>query len=73
MSSLSGLSTYTQLVDVLDKLPLILREARRQRRMSLRQVASEVGCSFSTVDRIEKGNGGNLSNAVLILLWLDGS
>ena len=66
-------STYGEIVDVLDRLPLIVREARRQRRMSLRQMAAAVGCSFSTITRIEHGGDGNLANAILILRWLDRS
>ena len=72
MSTLN-LSTYAEIVDVLDRLPLIVREARRQRRLSLRQMAAAVGCSFSTINRIEQGSDGNLANAILILRWLDKS
>lgn len=69
--STPSLSTYAEIVDVLDKLPSIVREARRQRRMSTRAAAKAVGCSFSTINRIENGQDANLSNAVAVLRWLD--
>jgi len=71
MSVGRALSTYAEIVDVLNVLPMIVREARRQHRLSLRQMAAEVGCSFSTIARIEDGNDGRVENAILILQWLD--
>ncbi|AGL19517.1 helix-turn-helix transcriptional regulator [Actinoplanes sp. N902-109] len=65
------LSTYAELVDVLTALPLLLREARRQRGLSQRTAAAEVGCSPSTVSRVESGEDISLSNAAAVLRWLD--
>jgi len=62
---------YRELAGVLEGLPLLLREARRARGLSLRAAAGEIGMSFSTVTRIEEGVDCVLSNAVAVLLWLD--
>lgn len=64
------LTPYAEIVAVLDGLSLILRETRRQRRLSVRAAAVEIGCSFSTVSRIEGGQDCALSNAAAVLLWV---
>jgi ribosome-binding protein aMBF1 (putative translation factor) len=66
-----NLTSYAELASVLAKLPLLLREGRRQRRLSQRAAASELGCSVSTVSRIEAGEDCALSNAMSVLRWLD--
>jgi len=62
---------YRELADVIARLPLLLREARRARGLSMRAAAKELGMSFSTVYRMEEGNDCALSNAVAVLRWLD--
>jgi len=62
---------YGELADVIASLPLLLREARRARGLSLRATAKQLGCSFSTVTRMEAGDDCALSNAVAVLRWLD--
>ena len=62
---------YREMADVIASLPLLLREARRARGLSLRATAKELRISFSTVDRIERGEDCALSNAVAVLRWLD--
>jgi transcriptional regulator with XRE-family HTH domain len=62
---------YTELADVIGHLPLLLREARRARGLSQRAAAIELGCSFSTVSRMEAGQDCALSNAVAVLKWLE--
>lgn len=64
-------TTYTELAGVLTSLPLLVREARRARGLSIRAAAKQIGCSFSTVLRFENGEDCNLSNAQLMLSWLD--
>ena len=71
MSSGEQLTTYTELAIVLDNLPLLLREERRKRRLSLRQAGEQIGVSFSVVRRFEEGSDCVLSNAVRILQWID--
>ncbi len=62
---------YPEIADVLGRLPVLLREARRARRLSVRAAAAQLGMSFATVSRIEAGEDCVLSNAVAVLRWLD--
>lgn len=66
-------SPYRELISVLDALPLLLREHRRKRQLSLRDAADAIGCGFNTIYRIENGGDCQLSNAVAVLRWLDHS
>lgn len=65
------LSTYGELVDVIDLLPRLLREIRRLRGLSLRDAADEIGVAFNSLSRFERGQDILLSNAVSVLRWLD--
>jgi len=65
-------TTYSELAQVLAALPILLREARRARKLSIRATAREMDMSFATVNRIESGEDCVLSNAVTVLRWLDG-
>jgi len=69
----SGLTSYAELADVLDSLPMLCREKRRSDGLSLRQAAREMGLSFSVVKRFEDGTGVHLDSARAVLQWLDGS
>ncbi len=71
MSSPDGLTPYAEVADLLMNLPLLLREARRARRLSQRAAAVEMCISFATVSRIETGEDCVLSNAMTVLRWLD--
>jgi DNA-binding XRE family transcriptional regulator len=65
------LTSYRELATVLESLPLLLREARRWRRLSQRAIAPEIGISYATVSRIEAGGDCTLPNAIAVLRWLD--
>jgi len=65
-----ALTPYTEIIDLIGNLPLILRETRRARGMSQRAVARTIGMSFSTICRIENGEDANVSNVVAILRWM---
>lgn len=67
------LPTYTQLADLLEQLPLLLREARRRRGLATRDAAEEMQIAHSTVSRIETGDGCALPTAIAVLRWLDTS
>lgn len=69
--STGRLTTYAELADVLQSLPLLLREARRQRGLSVRKAAVEIGVSFATVSRIENGEDHMIDNGLAVLRWLD--
>lgn len=67
------LTTYSELADVIDNLPLLVREARRARGLSQRAAADQIGVAFSTVSRSEAGFDTRGSNLRRLLLWLDQS
>lgn len=71
MAGEGALSSYSELAEVLGLLPMLLREARRTRRLSVRAAAEQLGMSFSTVSRMETGHDCALSNAVAVLRWLE--
>lgn len=62
---------YPELAEVLASLPLLVREARRARRLSQRAAAEQMGVSFSTISRAERGADLILSHAVAMVRWLD--
>lgn len=64
------LTSYSELADVLVRLPLLLREARRARRLSTRAAAERIGISFSTLTRIESNHGFQVDNALTVIQWL---
>ena len=72
MSNVVPPTSYSELADLLDSIPMLVREARRQRRISAREAARQIGFSFATLDRIEHEKGdlvvGNLTR---VLRWLD--
>jgi ribosome-binding protein aMBF1 (putative translation factor) len=68
------LRSYTELIEILQSLPLLVRETRRARGLNLRDAADEIGFSFNTLSRFERGQHDlQLSNVVMLLRWLDSS
>ncbi len=65
------LASYADLAAVLSILPLLLREARRTRRLSVRAAGAQIGCAPATVSRLERGDDCSLANAIAVLRWLD--
>lgn len=63
-------ATYAEIAHVLSNLPLLLREARRARSLSMRAASREIGCGFTTIKRTEGGELPNVQTALLILRWL---
>src|SRR5690242_8320216 len=47
-----------------------LKAERRRRRLSLRDLADEVGVSFNTLSRVERGYLPDLTNYNRIIAWL---
>jgi ribosome-binding protein aMBF1 (putative translation factor) len=64
------LTSYHELAAVLDSLPLLVREARRARRLSLRRAAAEMAVNATTIHRTESGEAPSVTNAVKMLRWL---
>jgi transcriptional regulator with XRE-family HTH domain len=48
-----------------------LRKARRARRLSLRDLADQIGVSFNTLSRVERGFWPDLKNYQAIVGWLE--
>lgn len=66
-------SRYADLAAVVEALPMLVREHRRRRGVSLRAAARELGVSFSTLDRIERGEDYNSRSLPDLLRWLESS
>lgn len=64
------LLSYGELADLVEHLPLLLREARRQHRLTMKQAGDQIGIASSTVLRLEAGQGAVLETAVAVLRWL---
>ncbi len=68
---MNRLAAYGELIDVLDNLGTLVREARRTRRHSTRETGRLTGVSNATVSRIERGEGFDSRTAVALLRYLD--
>jgi transcriptional regulator with XRE-family HTH domain len=66
-------ASYLELADLLNSLPLIVREARRARNISQKAAAEQIGITDRTIRRLENGEDVNLSTAVALLRWLPAS
>lgn len=66
------LSSYAELAEVIEHLPILIRETLRTRKLSLRQAGLEIGTSASKIMRIERGDDFSAKTIVDVLRWLDG-
>lgn len=55
----------------ISQLGVRLKARRRERRLSLRDLADETGVSFNTLSRVERGHVPDLKNFRRIVDWLD--
>lgn len=62
---------YSELAEVIAHLPMLMKETRRARGLSMRAAAVEIGVSFSTVHRFEHGKDSATSVLVAVLRWMD--
>jgi ribosome-binding protein aMBF1 (putative translation factor) len=64
-------STYSDLAELIENLPLLIREARRARGLSQREATRQMGVDNTLVFRLE--NGAHVNSGVLpaIFRWLD--
>ncbi len=53
------------------RLGAILRARRREKHLSLRDLADQTGVSLNTLSRVERGHVPDLNNFQLIVEWLD--
>lgn len=69
---MSDLTTYSEVADVLDRLPEDLRTIRRSRGASVRDVQAATGVSNATVSQVEnRRHCPGLDTAVALLRWMD--
>ena len=64
-------TTYAELAAVITNLPMLVRERRRQERLSQRRAAERIGISFATVSRLETGVPSDGTTLAAVLRWLD--
>ena len=65
------MSSYEELLNLLDGLPMLVRETRRRRGMSMRAVHAVTGVAASTIQRCEAGTQDvSLDNAKTLLRWV---
>lgn len=69
--STGELTSYGELAQVIENLPLLVREKRRREGMSLRTAAADSGVHFMTLRRFELGENAAMSSVVCLLRWLD--
>lgn len=60
------------MVDIAENIGFLVREERRKRRVSARQVGREIGITSATFTRLEKGHSINVNTLVALLRWLGG-
>lgn len=66
------LTTYGQMIEVIEALPFLVRKKRRERRLSMRQAAAETRLAASTFARLESGQDVSVDGLLTLLRWLDG-
>lgn len=68
------LPSYGEVASLVERLPDLVRDARRARGLTLRDVSAQCGVDHSTISRIEDRRGAALAgNVVALLRWLDQS
>lgn len=65
-----ALTSYEELISVLEALPLLVRETRRRRGLSLRAAADAAGTLAANIHRCEQGHGMHLASVVPLLRWV---
>lgn len=72
MSRRQRLASYAELGELLEALPVAVRERRRSLGLSLREAGEVLGMSASTLARIEAGEDFNVRALPVLLAWLGG-
>jgi ribosome-binding protein aMBF1 (putative translation factor) len=73
MQAVQDRSARAVLAQTLLDLPRVLHDERTRRGLSVREAAQEIGCSFSTVSRLEAGLiNTSIRGAIAVLWWLNG-
>lgn len=67
----TGPTPYGELIEVLECLPLLVRETRRRRQLSVRAAGQQAGLeNWATISRCENGAGLHLKSIVALLRWV---
>lgn len=65
--------SYREVHNVVAHLPIVLRNVRARRDLSLRDAADEIGISYTSLWRFERGNQSlDVGSVLLLITWLDG-
>ena len=72
MSRGQRLASYGELAELLEALPVAVRERRRSLGLSQREAADVLGLSPSTLSRLEAGEDFNSRALPVLLAWLGG-
>lgn len=61
---------WSSTIDVLERLPELVQQARVERGLNFRQAAASMGLALSVVHNVEHGGDVRLSTVVTLLKWL---
>jgi transcriptional regulator with XRE-family HTH domain len=64
-------TSYAELANVLNALPMLTRETRRARQLTVRAAAVELDISAATVTRIEAGSIPSVDRITALLYWIE--
>lgn len=65
---MSGLTPYADLLAILDNLPVLVRESRGRREMTMRDVHAHTSVSLNMLSRFERGIGSGTSGTLIALI-----
>lgn len=64
-------ATYTDMAEVINNLPALLRKTRRERRLAPREAAAQTNVPALVWQRIENGAPVSSTTLVTLLQWMD--
>ena len=64
------LTSYDELVGIIEALPVLVREKRRRLTLGLRAAADQSGVGMSTISRFENGENLSQDGLVALLRWV---
>lgn len=65
-----ALSSYDELIDVIENLPVLVRETRRREGLSLRSASEICEVGFNTITRFENGDVVHSENLIRLLRFV---
>lgn len=67
---MKDLSTYDELINILDNLPLLVKEKRRRLGISQRELGRIINIAYSTISRFEGGEQMHITTIRPLLEWI---